>query len=71
MALMRAQNRQGSRHRDGRRLGLKVTEPVENGGLVEYFFGRDGKTCLKHDTFAQFLRDLHDEVRDLLLLSSI
>ncbi|XWS73010.1 hypothetical protein CRYUN_Cryun02cG0089200 [Craigia yunnanensis] len=62
MALMRAQNRQGSRHRDGRRLGLKVTEPVENGGLVEYFFGRDGKSSLKHDTFAQFLRDLHDEI---------
>ncbi|XVE98443.1 hypothetical protein REPUB_Repub03eG0107000 [Reevesia pubescens] len=62
MALMRAQNRQGACHRDGRRHGLKVTEPVENGGLVEYFFGRDGKTCLKHDTFVQFLRDLHDEI---------
>ncbi|XP_022731041.1 calcium uptake protein, mitochondrial-like isoform X1 [Durio zibethinus] len=65
MALMRAQNRQGACHRDGRRLGLKVTEPVENGGLVEYFFGRDGKTCLKHDTFVQFLRDLHDEILKL------
>ncbi|XVE63624.1 hypothetical protein DITRI_Ditri07aG0034500 [Diplodiscus trichospermus] len=65
MALMREQNRQGARHRDGRRLGLRVTEPVENGGLVEYFFGRDGKTCLKHDTFVQFLRELHDEILKL------
>ncbi|WRX34153.1 hypothetical protein QQP08_026640 [Theobroma cacao] len=65
MALMRAQNRQGACHRDGRRLGLKGTQPVENGGLVEYFFGRDGKTCLKHDTFVQFLRDLHDEILKL------
>ncbi|XP_021277153.1 calcium uptake protein, mitochondrial-like [Herrania umbratica] len=65
MALMREQNRQGACHRDGRRLGLKVTQPVENGGLVEYFFGRDGKTCLKHDTFVQFLRDLHDEILKL------
>ncbi|XVF88262.1 hypothetical protein PTKIN_Ptkin19aG0035700 [Pterospermum kingtungense] len=65
MALMRAQNRQGARHRNGRRLGLRVTEPVENGGLVEYFFGKDGKTCLKHDRFVQFLRDLHDEILKL------
>ncbi|OMO80257.1 Calcium-binding EF-hand [Corchorus olitorius] len=63
MTLMREQNRQTARHRDGRRaLGIKVTEPVENGGLVEYFFGSDGKTCLKHDKFVQFLRDLHDEI---------
>ncbi|XVE63628.1 hypothetical protein DITRI_Ditri07aG0034900 [Diplodiscus trichospermus] len=42
-----------------------VTGPVENGGLVEYFFGSDGKTCLKHDKFVQFLRDLHDEILKL------
>lgn len=62
MGLMRAQNRQGASHRDGRRFGLKVAEPVENGGLLEYFFGKDGKTCLQHERFVQFLRDLHDEV---------
>ncbi|KAK8523588.1 hypothetical protein V6N13_113534 [Hibiscus sabdariffa] len=62
MTLMRSQNKQAARHRDGRRIGLKVSEPVENGGLVEYFFGRDGKTCLKHDKFVQFLRDLHNEM---------
>ncbi|GMI89190.1 hypothetical protein like AT4G32060 [Hibiscus trionum] len=62
MTLMRSQNKQAARHRDGRRIGLKVSEPVENGGLVEYFFGQDGKTCLKHDKFVQFLRDLHNEM---------
>ncbi|XP_022143166.1 calcium uptake protein, mitochondrial-like [Momordica charantia] len=60
MALMRKQNRQGARHRDGRRLGMKVC--VENGGLVEYFFGQDGKGSLHHDKFVQFLRQLHDEI---------
>lgn len=62
MGLMRAQNRQGAGHRDGRRFGLKVAEPVENGGLLEYFFGKDGRTCLQHERFVQFLRDLHDEL---------
>lgn len=60
MTLMRKQNRQGAHHRDGRRLGMKVS--VENGGLVEYFFGQDGKDSLRHDKFVQFLRQLHDEV---------
>ncbi|KAH8481740.1 hypothetical protein H0E87_029290, partial [Populus deltoides] len=62
MGLMRAQNRQGAGHRDGRRFGLKVAEPVENGGLLEYFFGKDGRTCLQHERFVQFLRDLHEEI---------
>lgn len=60
MALMRSQNRQGANHRDGRRLGVKT--PIENGGLLEYFFGKDGKDCLQHDKFVQFLRQLHDEI---------
>jgi hypothetical protein len=62
MGLMRAQNRQGAQHRDGLRTGFKVNGSVDNGGLVEYFFGEDGKECLQHDKFAQFMRDLHDEV---------
>lgn len=62
MALMRTQNRQASRHRDGMRIGLKVSGSVEDGGLLEYFFGKDGKTCLKHGKFVEFLRDLHGEV---------
>lgn len=59
---MRSHHRQGVHHRDGLRTGLKVNDSVENGGLVEYFFGKDGKGCLQHDKFVQFLRDLRDEV---------
>ncbi|XP_008775754.2 calcium uptake protein, mitochondrial [Phoenix dactylifera] len=62
MALLRSYNRQGASHRDGRRTGLKVGGSVENGGLVEYFFGKDGKGHLQHDKFVHFLRDLHDEI---------
>ncbi|CAI9092658.1 OLC1v1027968C1 [Oldenlandia corymbosa var. corymbosa] len=63
MALMRAHNRQGAVHCDGVRAGHSlVGGSVENGGLVEYFFGKDGKKCLHHDKFIQFLRDLHDEM---------
>ncbi|KAJ9551018.1 hypothetical protein OSB04_015063 [Centaurea solstitialis] len=65
MALMRAQHRQGSGHRDGLRIGLKVTTHVENGGLVEYFFGKDGKSCLAHEKFTQFLKDLQNEILSL------
>ncbi|XP_024446326.1 calcium uptake protein, mitochondrial isoform X2 [Populus trichocarpa] len=62
MALMRAQNRQGAVHRDGLRPGLKVHGSVENGGLVEHFFGKDGKASLRHDKFIQFMRDLNNEI---------
>ncbi|XP_050219851.1 calcium uptake protein, mitochondrial [Mercurialis annua] len=62
MALMRANNRQGAVHRDGHRTGLKVSGTVEDGGLMEYFFGKDGKGCLHHDKFVQFLRDLDNEM---------
>ena len=62
MALMRSYNRQGACHNNGLRIGLKVRRSVENPGLVEYFFGKDGKQKLQHDKFVKFLRDLHDEV---------
>ncbi|CAL5376734.1 unnamed protein product [Camellia sinensis] len=62
MTLMRTHNRQGARHRDGLRIGLKVSGSVEDGDLLEYFFGKDGKQCLEHGKFVQFLRDLHDEI---------
>ncbi|CAJ1972062.1 unnamed protein product [Sphenostylis stenocarpa] len=62
MALMRSRHRQGVHHRDGLRTGLKVNDPVEDGGLVEYFFDKDGNGCLQHDKFVTFLRDLHDEI---------
>ncbi|XP_028783346.1 calcium uptake protein, mitochondrial-like, partial [Neltuma alba] len=50
MTLMRSQHRQGD-----------VTV-VEDGGLFQYFFGKDGKDCLNIEKFGQFLRDLHDEI---------
>ncbi|KAG8372658.1 hypothetical protein BUALT_Bualt12G0089500 [Buddleja alternifolia] len=62
MSLMRTQNRQGASHRDGKRFGLKVSGSVEDGGLLEYFFGEDGNKLLEHDKFVQFLRDLHHEM---------
>lgn len=68
---MRTYNRQGRQHSDGRRFGIKITSsvPIENGGVIEYFFGKDGSQSLQHDIFVQFLRDLHDEVR--LLFSNL
>lgn len=68
---MRAQNRQGAFHRDGLRTGLKISGSVENGGLVEYFFGEDGRACLQHDKFVQFLRELHNEVSLLSFASCL
>jgi Ca2+-binding EF-hand superfamily protein len=62
MALMRSFNRQGATHKDGLRIGLKVGQPVENGGVVEFFFGNDGNGPLHYDKFTKFLKDLHDEV---------
>ncbi|XP_020570850.1 calcium uptake protein, mitochondrial [Phalaenopsis equestris] len=62
MALMRSYNRQGACHRNGLRIGLKIRGSVENAGLVEYFFGKDGNDRLQHDKFVKFLRDLHDEI---------
>lgn len=63
MSLMRSQNRQGASHRDGKRIGFRVSGSVEDGGLLQYFFGDDGKNRLGHDRFVQFLEDLHNEVR--------
>lgn len=62
MTLMRAHHRQGAVHCDGLRAGHKFCGSVENGGLLEHFFGRDGKDHLDHDAFVQFLGHLHDEV---------
>ncbi|KAK3001275.1 hypothetical protein RJ639_020815, partial [Escallonia herrerae] len=35
---------------------------VENGDLLEYFFGKDAKARLEHGKFVQFLRGLHNEI---------
>lgn len=65
MAFMRSNNRQGACHRNGLRFGLKVKNSVENAGIVEYFFGKDGNERLKHDKFVTFLRNLHEEILHL------
>ncbi|CAA7041560.1 unnamed protein product [Microthlaspi erraticum] len=62
MSLMRSQHRQGLVHRDGLRTGLHMSGSVEDGGLVEYFFGEDGSKKLRHDKFTKFLKDLTDEM---------
>ncbi|KAK3154616.1 hypothetical protein QOZ80_2BG0192900 [Eleusine coracana subsp. coracana] len=62
MTLMRSYNRQGASHRDGLRFGRKVGQSVESGGLVEYFFGKDGNEHLHYDKFSNFLKQLHDEI---------
>lgn len=66
MNLMRAHNRQGAHHRDGLRIGLKVSGTVEEGGLLKYFFGEDGQERLHHDKFLQFMGDLRNEVSQLI-----
>nr|XP_043606466.1 calcium uptake protein, mitochondrial [Erigeron canadensis] len=62
MALMRGHNRQGAFQKNGLRTGHRVGGHVENGGLVEYFFGEDGNQRLQHEKFVQFLQDLHHEM---------
>lgn len=71
MALMRSYNRQGASHKNGLRIGLKVGGSIEDGGLVEYFFGKDGKGSLPHDKFVQFLSNLHDEVLHLSIFTPL
>lgn len=68
MGLLRANNRQGAAHRDGLRSGFKAGDSVDNGGLVEYLFGKDGKGCLQLTNFAEFVRDLHKEITRLEFL---
>eukprot|EP00249_Psilotum_nudum_P014966 c25095_g1_i1 orf=292-1770(+) len=62
MGIMRGRTRQGTAQRNGCRLGLKNKIPVENGGLVELFFGKDGKQQLRHEDFEIFLKELKEEI---------
>lgn len=68
MKFLRANNRQGYAQRDGLRIGLKVDNSVDNGGIVEYFFGKDGKGHLQLMNFVQFVKDLHKEITRLEFL---
>ncbi|XP_022993842.1 calcium uptake protein, mitochondrial-like [Cucurbita maxima] len=62
MALMRSHIRQGAQHRNGHRSRLIVDGCVENGGLVDYFFGKDGDAGLQLDKFVQFMKNLKIEM---------
>ncbi|KAH0664065.1 hypothetical protein KY290_029983 [Solanum tuberosum] len=65
MTLMRAHNRQGAHHSDGHRGGHNLGGHIDSGGLLQDFFGEDGKKRLQYDTFVRFLRDLHEEMLKL------
>lgn len=65
MASMRSQSRHGVHRRD-----LEADASVENGKMVEYLFGKEGKGRLGHDKFVHFIRDLHEEVCFQLFLSA-
>ncbi|KAM1072278.1 hypothetical protein ACFX13_017827 [Malus domestica] len=58
MALMRSQGKQNME-------GLRLKVSVEDKGLLEYFFGKDGKRSLKLERIVQFFRDLHEEIMRL------
>lgn len=45
-----------------RQTGQKDNASAENGSMMEYLFGKDGKGRLRHDKFVQFISDLHNEV---------
>ncbi|GAU23119.1 hypothetical protein TSUD_305670 [Trifolium subterraneum] len=54
--------RSHSRHSVRRRDERLTDASIENGRMVEYLFGKDGKGRLKHDKFVKFISDLHDEI---------
>lgn len=62
MTWMREQTRAGKSHTHGLRTGMQLSGDVEDAGLVELFFGTDGKRELPRTQFEKFLRDLHEEV---------
>lgn len=49
--------------RQGKRSSSRMNRSAENSGLIQFFFGEDGNGKLKYETFVEFLRDLHEEVR--------
>ena len=59
MEAMRSRTKQVVRTHESLRTHEKI---VDDSGLIEFFFGKDGKKLLKHEEFEQFLRKLHEEV---------
>lgn len=64
MRRFRERTRQGLAHRNTLYSALNVSTSVDNGGLMELFFGKDGQKQLPHEEFEKFLRRLHDEVQN-------
>lgn len=67
MAELRKQTKAGRNNRGGLRFlsGLKKTgkaQRVDEGGVVEYFFGKDGTKSLSLEEFRKFIEDLQAEV---------
>lgn len=71
MTWMREQTRVGKSHTHGLRTGLQVSGDVEDAGLVELFFGADGKRQLPRAQFENFLHELHGEVSYSCMTSPI
>jgi len=64
MKNLRAENRSSS-SASGVRPGSKMSGSVEDGGLVELFFGKNGKKLLTLKKFEEFLVQLHREMVQL------
>jgi hypothetical protein len=68
MAVLRKQTKAGRNNRGGVRFlsGMKPSgkvSSVDEGGVVEYFFGEDGKKGLTLQQFQTFISELQEEVR--------
>ncbi|GAQ80438.1 hypothetical protein KFL_000540150 [Klebsormidium nitens] len=70
MAVLRKQSKAGQRNRGGLRFLSGKSPPrlgtsVDEGGVVEYFFGKDGKQCLTLEAFQKFMAELQEEITRL------
>lgn len=67
MAVLRKQTKAGRNNRGGVRFlsGMRPSgkvSSVDEGGVVEYFFGEDGKKGLTLQQFQTFISELQEEV---------
>eukprot|EP00252_Welwitschia_mirabilis_P002214 TRINITY_DN12116_c0_g1_i1.p1 TRINITY_DN12116_c0_g1~~TRINITY_DN12116_c0_g1_i1.p1 ORF type:complete len:329 (+),score=63.40 TRINITY_DN12116_c0_g1_i1:369-1355(+) len=62
MKLMQGWNRQGAAQRGGLRPGFKTRQSADDGGLIEYLFGKDDNGYMYLDEFENFVKELHEEI---------
>ncbi|CAM6083928.1 unnamed protein product [Calypogeia fissa] len=62
MRRFRERTRQGLAHQNTLYSNFNVSTSIDNGGMMELFFGKDGRKQLPHEEFEKFLRHLHDEI---------